>query len=128
MAYRGFSYCNGGRNARTLLLSSICSICFGVMGVTLPARRSCSDVNGWNRLSVLFPASKLAVIWRITGPIFVDSRRRKDWKVSLISFCLGKLDPQPEKLFDTLHRLWLGNVTAINPFEQRDARYTQKIS
>jgi len=46
----------------------------------------------------------------------------------MISFCLGKLDPQPEKLFDTLHRLWLGNVTAINPLEQRDARYTQKIS
>ena len=34
MAYRDFSCCNDGRNTRPLRLSYICSICFGVMGVT----------------------------------------------------------------------------------------------
>jgi bifunctional non-homologous end joining protein LigD len=39
-AYRGFSYCNNGKNARPLRLFYICSIYFGVMGMTLPGRRS----------------------------------------------------------------------------------------
>jgi len=51
--------------------SPICSICFGVMDVTLPARRSCNDVTGWNRSSILFPASKLAVTSRIVESIFI---------------------------------------------------------
>ena len=38
MAYRDFSCCNDGRNTRPLRLSYICSICFGVMGVTLPSK------------------------------------------------------------------------------------------
>ena len=58
-------------NARLLRLSYICSICFGVMGVTLPARGSCNDVNAWNKSSILFPASKLAVTSRIVETIFI---------------------------------------------------------
>jgi hypothetical protein len=42
-----------------------------------------------------------------------------------VDFCVGKLDPRPEKLFDALRRLWSGNVTAINPLTQRHLRHTQ---
>jgi len=52
-------------------LSYICSICFGVMGVTLPARGSYNDVTGWNRSSIMFPASKLAVTSRTVESIFI---------------------------------------------------------
>jgi hypothetical protein len=37
----------------------------------MPARRSCNDVTGWNRSSILFPASKLAVTSRIVESIFI---------------------------------------------------------
>ena len=66
-----FSCCNNGRNARPLRSFYICSIRFGVMGGILPARRSCNDVIGWNRSSILFPASKLAVMSRIVESIFI---------------------------------------------------------
>jgi hypothetical protein len=43
--------------------------------VTLPARRSYNDVTGWNRSSILFPASRLAVTSRIVAVIFFGLRR-----------------------------------------------------
>jgi hypothetical protein len=44
-------HCNGGRNDQPPRLSSIFPICFGVMGVTLPGRRSYNGVTDWNRSS-----------------------------------------------------------------------------
>jgi ATP-dependent DNA ligase len=55
MVSPGFSYRNNSRNVRPHRLSFICSICFGVMGVTLPGRPSCNDVTGWDRSSILSP-------------------------------------------------------------------------
>jgi hypothetical protein len=75
--YPAFSYCNNGRNARPLPWSYICSICFGVMGVTLPARGSCNDVTGWNRSSILFRPSKLAVTSRIVESSLSPSQRER---------------------------------------------------
>src|SRR4051794_7073480 len=68
MACRGFSYCSNGRNARPLRLSYICSICFGVMGVTLPGRPSYNNASGWNRSSILFRYPS----WRL---------RRESWNL-----------------------------------------------
>jgi len=60
MAYRDFSCCNDGRNTRPLRLSYICSICFGVMGVTLPSKTVLQRRDRLGQIIKLFPASRLA--------------------------------------------------------------------
>jgi len=80
LAYRDFSYCNNGKNARPLrfvlyLFDLLWSDERDITGKRVLQRR-----DGWNRSSILFPASKLAVTSRIVESIFIGLAKEKGFE------------------------------------------------